>query len=195
MIRRLLVALALLVTTAAFADSGKHQAWVRAALDRAPVAKADKAPERTELRAQNLDAFAHEIARVSKKAPRSPREYAALLLTIGQHESNWSTDIVAGRCAAWECDKGRAKGAFQGHRLRFSSELWDVANANIPAQVEMADRALRRSMTRCAPFAPYPQHVFRAYRGGSCSWELKDENARAATYARVLATVVAKEAS
>lgn len=205
MVRRCLVALPLLVASAAVASDApppSHVAWTRAALDRVPVSKHDRTPERQETRAQQLDVFAREIARF---APT--RERAALLVAIGERESHYDTEVIAGRCPPAMCDvaviKGqriqRARGAFQTHRLAFVTELWDAAPGNIPAQVEMASRVLSRSLTRCKAFAPYPAHVFRAYRGGaegSCSMPLKDEQARVNAYLRAIRTPTpSKEAS
>jgi len=201
MITRFLIALALIGGTAAASAPNAHTAWVRAALARVPVAVGDRLPERIETRAKNLDLFAVEIARV---APT--RERAALLIAIGERESHYDSEVIAGRCPPARCDvvviKGqrihRARGAFQGHRLGFVAELWDRAPGDIPAQVAMADRVLRRSLVRCKTFAPWPAHVFRAYRGGaegSCSMPLKDEAARVAAYQRALATALPKAGS
>lgn len=194
MVGRLGIGLALLVTTAAFAAepvSAPPQRQVdatRAMLARLPVPKADRAPERAELRAQQLDQFALEIARVSATRP-DPRQHAAFLVTLGGAETNFDTQLVLGICKPWQCDHGRAKGGFQNWNVSFTRDLWAVADGNIPAQVAMADRTLRRSMKRCAPFAPFPAHVFRAYKGGaasSCSFPLKDEAARVATFNRLM---------
>jgi hypothetical protein len=180
---RYLIALALLFVAALVQATPPHLAWTRAALERLPVPAGDRTPERAELRQQNHEAFAAAIAEVSLSAPRSPREWSALLLTIGRHESNFDTEIVAGRCKPWQCDRGRARGAFQNQRVSFNAELWDVADGNIEAQVAMADRALRRSLATCARLGvPYPAGVFRAYAGRSCSFPLRDEAARVATY-------------
>ncbi len=188
---RTLAALPLLVAAAAFGAEAPPVGQVAAArtmLARLPVPKADREPARAELRAQQLDAFAVAIAQVSADRP-NPRQHAAFLATIGGAETNFDTQLALGICAPWQCDKGRAKGAFQNWSVSFTRELWAVADGNIPAQVAMADRTLRRSMKRCAPFAPFPAHVFRAYKGGaasSCSFPLKDEAARVATFNRLM---------
>lgn len=199
LVRQSVVALSVLVVTAvASADPPPSQvATARKMLARLPVPKADREPDRAELRAQQLDAFAVELARVSADRP-SPRQHMAFLVTLGGAETNFDTQLVLGICKPWQCDKGKAKGAFQNWRVSFTKELWAVADGNIAAQVDMADRTLRRSMTRCAPFAPFPAHVFRAYKGGaasSCSWPLKDEAARVATFNRLMGVKVAGGAS
>lgn len=187
--RKTLLALPLLVAAAAYgATPPQHAAWTRAALSRVPASKLDKTPERAELRGQNLDVFAQEIARVSEHAPLPARQWESLLGALGGIESNFDTDIVAGRCPAWACDHGRAKGAFQNQNVGPVADLWATADGNIVAQVAMADRMLRRSTTRCAPFAPFPAHIFRAYRGGSCSWPVHRETERVGAYLRLMAT-------
>jgi hypothetical protein len=196
---RYFLALALLLVTA-FAQASnappQHLAWVSAAFSRLAVSVPDRAPERATLKLEQTRRFVAAIAEASSSAPLPPRQYASLLLAIGGSESNFDTDVVDGRCPKHRCDpkkvKGevvfQAKGAFQNHAVRFNRDLWQSANGNPEAQVEMADRALRRSLARCAPFAPFPAHVFRAYAGGSCSFELKDEQRRVALYLRMMAT-------
>jgi hypothetical protein len=186
------VALALLTGSAWGSAPSVHVSWTRAALSRVPVSKHDRTPERAEQHAQNLDAFAQEIARVSATAPLSPRQWASLLGAVGSVESNFDTDIVAGRCKPHQCDHGRAKGAFQNQNVGPVSDLWPTADGDIVAQVAMADRMLRRSVSRCAPFAPFPAHVFRAYRGGSCSWPVHRESERVAAYVRLMSTPAVK---
>jgi hypothetical protein len=193
MLARYATALGLLLATAAAsatdAPPQQHVAFARAALASLPVPKADRTGERAELRQQQLDAFALELARVSATAPRSPRVWTALLATVGGHESNFDTQLVLGLCKPWQCDHGRAKGAFQNQRVSFTADLWPHADGDIAKQVAMADRSMRRSLTRCERFAPYPAHVFRAYRGGgegSCTIALRDEAARVATYERLV---------
>ena len=186
--KRLACALLFLTATAWAGAPNSNETWTRAALGRLPVPKADREPSRAALRAEQLDAFAAAISAVSADRP-NPRQHAAFLVTLGGAETNFDSQLVLGVCEAWQCDHGRAKGAFQNWSVSFTRELWAVADGNIPAQVAMADRTLRRSMTRCAPFAPFPAHVFRAYRGGaaaSCSWPLRDEAARVATFNRLL---------
>ncbi len=194
MLGRALVALPLLVVTAALASetAPPHQLWVRAALNRVPVGKADKAsPERTERHSENLDAFAVEIARVSAKAPLPPRQWASLLGAIGSVETNFDTEVVAGRCPKWACDHGRAKGAFQNQLVSPVADLWPIADGNITAQVDMADRMLRRTWRGCeAQGVPFPAGAFRAYAGHSCSWPVHREQERVAAYVRLMATPV-----
>jgi hypothetical protein len=195
---RALFALPLLVAAAAYGSAPPHRvAWTRAALERLAVASADRTPERRELRAQQLDVFARELARVSAKAPLPPRQWTALLGSVAFGESGFDTAVVSGKCLAHQCDPKRVDGvirfqsvgAFQQKLFAHVADKWHAAAAgDIPAQVEMADRQLRRSMTRCKPFAAFPQHVYRAYGGGSCSFPVHREAVKVGAYHRLLAT-------
>jgi hypothetical protein len=186
---RALAALPLLVAAAAVAAPPQHLTWTRAALARVPVSKHDRTEERAALHAANLDAFAAEIARVSEKAPLPPRQWASLLGAVGSIETNFDTEIVAGRCPPWACDRGRAKGAFQNQNVGPVADLWPTADGNIKAQVDMADRMLRRTWRGCeAQGVPFPAGAFRAYAGRSCSWPVHREQERVAAYVRLLAT-------
>lgn len=199
MVGRLLSVLVLLTATAALAAEPtaappQRVAWTRAALARVPVSKFDKTPERLAARAEQLDVFAAEIARVSVKAPLPPQQWSALLITQGSIETNFDSAVVNGQCLAFQCDphlvKGtrvfKAVGAFQQQLVSYVNDVWAAAAGNIPAQVDMADRTLRRSMVRCKPFAPFPAHVFRAYGGGSCSFPVSREAERVATFGRLV---------
>lgn len=203
-IGRSVCALGLLLATAVASASDtppqQHVAFARAALSRVPVGKHDRTPERMAARAEQQEAFAAEIARVADRAPLPPRQWMALLVTQGSIESNFDSAVVDGQCLAHQCDphlvKGvrvfRAVGAFQQQLVSYVNDLWPTAAGNIAAQVEMADRSLRRSLTRCKPWAPFPAHVFRAYGGGSCSWPVKREAERVATFERLMRTAVPK---
>jgi hypothetical protein len=191
LVRQSIVALSVLVVTAvASADAApKHVAWTRAALSRTPVSKHDKTPERLELRAQQQTKFATEIASVSERAPLPPKQWASLLIAIGAAESHYDTEIINGNCKPWACDRGRARGAFQGHRLRFVQDLWDAAHGDPRVQVEMADKVLRRTWGTCLKQGvAMPAAAFRGYAGVSCSWPMRGEELRLSYYARAMST-------
>lgn len=194
MIRRAAFAVPLLVAAAALGDATPpHAVWARAALARVPASKLDREPERAELRSANLDVFAREIARVSEHAPLPPHQWASALGAIGGIESNFDTEIVAGRCPTWACDHGRAKGAFQNQNVAPVADLWPRADGDIPVQVAMADRMLRRTWRGCeAQGVPFPAGAFRAYAGKSCSWPVHRESERVASYLRLMATPAVK---
>jgi hypothetical protein len=164
----------------------------------------DRAPERAELRRAQLETFATEIDKATRGAPVSSREWAALIATVGNHETHFETRLVLGNCS-WEkreCDsalvKGarvfRARGAFQNHRNSLNAELWEAANDNIAAQVGMVNDGLRRAFNTCRTSGvPFPQSALRAYAGSSCTKPMKGEQERLATYARLLQVVVPRE--
>jgi hypothetical protein len=188
---RALIALPLLVAAGALGSDAppqRHIAWCQAALSRLPLSKADHEPARAKAHAQNLTVFAQEIARVSVNAPLPPRQWSSLLGAIGGIESNFDTDTVAGRCPPNACDHGLAKGAFQNQNVGPVRDLWPIADGNPPVQVAMADRMMRRTWQRCAPFAPFPASAFRGYAGHSCSWPVHREAERVAAYLRLMNT-------
>lgn len=169
---RLLALAVFLFAFVASAGQPTTQEWARAALARCPTPHANPV---------DLDLIAAELAR---QVPS--RRKAALLIAIGCQETHYDKRVIAGQCKPWECDKGKARGAWQGQRNRDVATLWDVANGSIPVQLQMASTTLNHSMIRCQPFGPFPGHVFRAYRGGSCSWELKDESLRSWWYDKAI---------
>ncbi len=190
MSQRYLAALIVLVVTAVASASTSHVVWTRAALGRLPVSRHDKTPERVELHDRNLDVFAAEIARVSEKAPLPSRQWASILTAIGAAESHYDTEVTAGRCLPLMCDKGRARSAFQVHRLRFVEDLWDTAPGNIAVQVALADKVLRRTWGTCLKQGvAMPMAAFRGFAGVSCSWPMRGEDLRVSYYNRAMATV------
>src|SRR3982751_1744252 len=139
---------ALCFATLAFADN--HAAWVRAAIDSLPCFVEDRGdPDKS----AQLDAIAAAVAEVSRDAPRPPREWAALLMTIGYHESTFSLRIHRGQCKPHECDNGRARSMWQLHKNLFTAPVWDQLHGveNTAIQVRAASDALKRAYLRCSP--------------------------------------------
>lgn len=135
-----------------------------------------------------LETVAREIARVSARAPLPPRQWAMLLLMTGWHESTYSIRIVMGSCRKHECDGGRARGAFQGHRLAsMSAEVWAkmVGLENLPTQVEQADELLRRHLRTC-PGASDAESIITGYMGKRCYSKDAQVAARLETYRGLL---------
>ena len=158
---------ALCFATLAFAETN-HAAWVRAAMDALPCYVEDR--EDPDKSAQ-LDAIAAAVAEVSKDAPRAPREWAALLLTIGYHESTFSLRIQRGQCKPYECDRGRARSAWQLHKILFTAPIWDQLHGveNTKVQVRAASDALRRAYFTCSRSGvPWLQATLNAYAGRRC---------------------------
>ena len=176
--------LALCFATLAFAESN-HAAWVRAAMESLPCFIEDRGdPEKD----AQLDAIAAAIAEVSKDAPRAPREWAALLLTIGYHESTFSLRIQRGQCKPHECDHGRARSAWQLHKNLFTAPVWDQLHGieNTAVQVRAASDALRRAYFTCSRSGvPWLQATLNGYAGRRCSAEWPGLDQRVSTFNRL----------
>lgn len=194
MVRHALVALALLITTAAL-GSPTHAMWVRVALGRLPQTPDDRA---SETRPAELDQLATAIADVSRNAPRPPQEWAALMLAVGSNETNFSGRLLRGECRLEkrECDaaKGRdgklfarARGWGQTHRNTMNAELWDAAETDVVAQTRLVDAGLRSAFATCARSGvPWVAATLSAYSGRRCGAEWSGLQQRLRTYARVL---------
>jgi len=196
-IKRLLAApalpFALCFATLAFAESN-HAAWVRAAMDSLPCFVEDRGdPDK----AAQLDAIASAIAEVSHEAPRAPREWAALLLTIGYHESTFSLRIQRGQCKPHECDNGRARSAWQLHKNLFTAPIWDQLHGieNTRVQVQAASDALKRAYFTCSRSGvPWLQATLNGYAGRRCSAEWPGLDQRVSTFNRLQRVAQPKKA-
>ena len=188
LLKRLIAApalpLALCFATLAFAE-GNHAAWVRAAMESLPCFVEDRGdPEKS----AQLDAIASAIAEVSKDAPRAPREWAALLLTIGYHESTFSLRIQRGQCKPHECDHGRARSAWQLHKNLFTAPVWDQLHGieNTSVQVRAASEALKRAYFTCSRSGvPWLQATLNGYAGRRCGAEWPGLDQRVSTFTRL----------
>ncbi len=178
---------ALCFATLAFAESN-HAAWVRAAIESLPCFVEDRGdPDKS----AQLDAIAAAIADVSRDAPRPPREWAALLLTIGYHESAFSLRIQRGQCKPHECDNGRARSAWQLHKNLFTAPVWDQLHGleNTAIQVQTASEALKRAYFTCSRSGvPWLQATLNGYAGRRCSSEWPGLDQRVSTFSRLLRT-------
>jgi hypothetical protein len=175
---------ALCFATLAFADTN-HGAWVRAAMESLPCYVEDRGdPDKS----AQLDAIAAAIADVSIDAPRSPREWAALLLTIGYHESTFSLRIQRGQCKPHECDRGRARSAWQLHKNLFTAPVWDQLHGveNTAVQVRAASDVLKRAYFTCSRSGvPWLQATLNGYAGRRCSAQWPGLDQRVSTFARL----------
>jgi hypothetical protein len=176
--------LALCFATIALAESD-HAAWVRAAVDSLPCFVEDRGDARKE---GQLAAIAAAVADVSKEAPRPPREWAALLLTVGYHESTFSLRIHRGDCKPHECDRGRARSAWQLHKNLFTEPVWEQLHGieNTAVQVRAASDALRRAYFTCSRSGvPWLQATLNGYAGRRCSSQWPGLDQRTATFNRL----------
>jgi len=196
MVKKALIALMLLVSTAAFAGEGsRHAAWTRAALERLPQTPDDRV---SASRPVELDALANSIAAVSQSAPRSPREWTALMLAVGSNETNFAGRLLRGECRLErrECDSvrrkdgtwfARARGWGQVHRNSQNAALWDTAETDIEAQTKLVDQRLRSAYWTCARSGePWVRATLNAYLGVRCGANWPGLAKREATYAAVV---------
>lgn len=175
---------ALCFATLAFAESN-HAAWVRAALDSLPCFHEDRGDPNKDAQ---LDAIAAAVAEVSQDAPRPPREWAALLLTVGFHESTFSLRIHRGECKPYECDRGRARSGWQLHKNLYTAPVWDQLHGieHTAIQVRAASDALRRAFFTCQRSGePWLQGTLSAYAGRRCGVGSLGMEQRVATFNRL----------
>jgi hypothetical protein len=112
------------------------------------------------------------------------REWTALLLTIGVHESGLRERIARSDCKPLECDGGRAWGLFQVHKTEANAEAW--GSPDLLDQVREASRLARGAFYRCQHSGvPFPLSTLRAYAGRSCAMPLKGEADRLATFRKI----------
>lgn len=176
--------LALCFATIALAESD-HAAWVRAAVDSLPVFVEDRGDPQKDAQ---LAAIAAAIADVSRDAPRPQREWAALLLTIGYHESTFSLRIHRGECRPHECDRGRARSAWQLHKNLFTEPVWEQLHGieHTAVQVRAASDALKRAYFTCSRSGvPWLQATLNGYAGRRCSSQWPGLDQRVATFNRL----------
>lgn len=145
-----------------------------------PVHKEDTASERLE---HHQAAIAAAVQVQSTRSPVSPRQWAALLITIGHHESAFSIRISDGNCKPHECDRGRARGMWQLHRNTFNYDQWEKQGGDVALQAELASNQLKRAYWTCPN--DFPRGAINAYAGKRCTADWPGLRVRLATYARL----------
>lgn len=191
MLGRYFVALWLLLLTALATAAPPHETWTRSAARSLPVFHEDRGPELEQQKTEQLQEVARVVAEVSRSAPRPPREWAALLLTVGHHESGFSLRIHRGDCnlKKRECDSGLARSSWQLHRNTFTAPVWDQLQGieNTETQVRAADAALRRGFWTCNKAGvPWLQGTINGFAGKRCASEWPGLQLRQATFNRLV---------
>jgi hypothetical protein len=159
--------------------------YTTSAIHKLPVYYEDKDNSEKEVQ---LNAIAAAVAKVSRKAPLPPRQWAALLLTIGFHESTFSLRIHEGKCKPKECDHGLARGPWQNHHNMDNDKVWDklVGIENVESQVWAADHLLRRVSMTCSNEAGITvSGILTAYAGRRCFQDWPGLNDRLNTFSRM----------
>jgi hypothetical protein len=131
---------------------------------------------------------AAELASAIVAVPKLTRDWAALILTIGGHESALSARIAAGNCRPRECDHGAAWGLFQSHKNKLNADVW--GSPDIRVQTLEAAAMLRRAFYTCngggGPLRrDWVARTINAYAGHSCDAVWSGLEARLTTFARV----------
>lgn len=128
-----------------------------------------------------------EVAGAIQQAARDSRWRAAMLLTLGRFESDWSIRIGSGHCKPNECDHGRAVSNYQLHEGACSSpEAWAAAKADVASATREAARAIDRMRGMCRGEPDITRAVFSALAGRGCRGSFKTLDQRVATVRRLL---------
>jgi hypothetical protein len=167
---------------------GRTPLSVLRALESLPVWKHDRGPEHQQLKDEQRQRVAAAVLAVARDA-----DEAAMLLTIGHHESAWSLAIENGVCGPKQCDRDRkgrvrAHSNYQLHLSAVSSrEAWEAARTDVLVATQEAAFALRRARGMCHSTGEGVRGVLRGYAGLGCRKRLRDEEARVRTFERVRA--------
>ncbi len=175
-------------------------AYILAAIQVLPTFHEDVGEDHVAQKRVQAHLIANAVAEVAGNArgwPGSPRELAALMLTVAYHETGFSLRIHDGHCKPYECDKGRARGLWQLHAHRsLPRERWltlaglDDAATRLSAQE--AAYALVRSRRVCLSKiqgSDWVTPTLAAYAGRGCGGRLPDSAARLRTYRHLLSVV------
>lgn len=145
-------------------------------------------------------AVALEPAARAQKIAR-PAEWSALVLAIGDAESNFSLRIHRGECdwAKRECDaallKGervfRARGPWQTHQYGEARPTWEqmVGIENTAVQVRVASARLQRGYYTCRGGGDWFIATVNGYAGRRCSLVWPGLEKRYATYRRLVKVI------
>lgn len=157
------------------------------ALQSLPVYKHDRGPEHEQLKGEQRQRVAAAIQSVARDA-----DEAALLLTVGHHESAWSLAIENGVCEEHQCDRDRqgrvrAHSNYQLHVSAVSSrEAWEAARTDVAVATQEAAFALRRARGMCRSKQGEPiRMTLTAYAGRGCGGRLPDIEARMKTWKKL----------
>ena len=148
-----------------------------------PVYSEDRSDESI---AEHRAAVAAAVWENSQGKPLPPRDWTRLMLTVGFHESGFSKRIIAGKCKKHECDRGRAKGAWQIHANTLNRDKWRDQDGDLPLQAKLASEMLVRAYWTCARSGVEPvRGALNAFAGKRCGSDWPGLKARLATYGRL----------
>src|SRR3954462_1603739 len=114
--------------------------------------------------------IAESVAKYTRNA-----EEAMFEIAWGKNESQYMERIINNDCKRWECDHGRAVGAWQLHRGAAGDD-WAILPGNIDAQARAAARMTRFALHACPGTGDARiLGAFRVLGGHSCSSPIKGE--------------------
>lgn len=138
---------------------------------------------------------AREFAEAVDAVAKGNRQWAALITTLAIHEGGLSDRIRRGEYTRHEGDsfvdkngdvQHKAWGLLQVHRSSLNADVF--GSLEIRDQIREGSRIARGMFYMCKTAGvPFPLGVFRAMGGHGCHVTLKGEQARVATFNRVLA--------
>lgn len=156
-----------------------------------PVYKADVSAPAKAAQLETLGA-AIASAATAEDWPLGEKSLAALLITVGYHESAFALHVHEGRCRPWECDGGRARGPWQLHSNRYTRTVWDQLHGveHSEIQARAAAKMLTLAYWTCVGRKRRDDWVrltLRGYAGAGCNSPIKGEDSRVAMFMRVKA--------
>lgn len=147
-----------------------------------PVYKEDNVPELRNAKAAQLQRVADAVVTANRPPAGIGRsDWAALVLAIGEAESNWSLRIGRTECKPWECDTlrmrdgsliVRAVGYWQPHKNVLNAEIWHtlIGEETELAQAHNANAMLARGYHTCKNAGvPWLQATINGYAGKRCN--------------------------
>jgi hypothetical protein len=152
---------------------GASVAWasetMESALHRLPVFTEDR--DKPVEKAAQLRLIAAELAKVRAPKGIPGKEWRALVVAVGFHESAYSLRIHRGECKPQECDRGKARGPWQQQQNDYTRPVWDELHGqeHTATQVREAEAALRRGYFTCAKAGvPWEVAALNGYAGARC---------------------------
>jgi hypothetical protein len=111
------------------------------------------------------------LAVTEKSDGLSPELKAAVVLSVGYHESKWARYIIEGRCEEGppgaRCDNGSARGPFQQHleACPLAYKYPEASRESLHEEARCAVQLMTSAFRRCGGW----RKAFGSYCSGSCA--------------------------
>lgn len=148
----------------------------------------DRGADVAELKQAQSFALADGIATAAaSQKVATPRDWAALVVAIGYHESGFSLRIGDGLCKPLECDRGRARGPFQVHKYAEAVPVWEQMHGleHVGVQARVASARLLRGYYTCRGAGDWFVATVSGYAGRRCGTIWPGLEQRVATWRAV----------